>query len=325
LKPTRLRTRVVATLLTVLALGASVGSTVPAHAATPKPPVPSGLPAGIEPLSGYVPATSCDPTAKAGTVALGKLLTATYPGTSYGISRTCGVDKLPTSEHYDGRAVDWMNSVRDTKQAAQAKAVLSWLMAEDAQGNAYANVRRLGVMYIIWDGKIWGAYSTGRGWRPYSSCADHPEKSWDSTCHRDHMHLSLSWPGALKTTSFWTQEVATPNYGPCRARDLNWAPPYATPRSTPCAKYTVVKPPSGASSTLKTLTTYSGMRLATGSRGPVVTAVQKALEVTTSATYDARTKTAVKKFQTSRDLNPSGNMNSATWRALLKAQAPQAS
>lgn len=323
MKLARLRTRAAATLLAVLTLGATVGSLTPAHAAAPKPAVPAGMPAGIEPLSGYVPANSCDPTAKPGAVALGKLLTTTYPGTSYGISRTCGVDKLPTSEHYDGRAVDWMNSVRNTQQRDQAKAVISWLTATDKAGNTFANARRLGVMYIIWDGKIWGAYSTQRGWRPYSSCADHPEKGWDSTCHRDHMHFSLSWPGAMKATSYWTKKVAGVNYGPCRARDLNWAAPYGgTPRTTPCPRYAAVKPPAGASATLKTLTTYSGMRLASGSTGPVVSAVQTALKVTRTAKYDARTKTAVKEFQTSRDLNPSGNMNSATWRALLKAQAP---
>ena len=283
------------------------------------------MPAAIEPLAGYNPANSCDPTAKPGAVALGKLLTATYPGTSYGISRTCGVDSLPTSEHYDGRAVDWMNSVRVKKEAAQAKALISWLSAEDGDGNAYANARRLGIMYMIWDGKIWGAYSADRGWRPYSSCADHPEKGWDSTCHRDHIHFSLSWAGAMKKTSYWTGDVATTEYGPCRAKDLNWALPYSKVRTTPCPRYPVVKPPKGASATLKALTTYSGMRVRPGARGPVVTAVQKALKVSPTGYYGAETKAAVKKFQTGKKLNPSGNVNTATWRALLKAHAPKAS
>jgi len=325
MKPTRLRTRVVATLFAALALGAGAGSVTPAAAATPKPAVPSGLPAGIEPLTDYVPANSCDPAAKPGTAALGALLKKTYPGTSYGISRTCGVDRLSTTEHYEGRALDWMVSVRDPKQAAQAKAAIAWLMATDARGNPYANARRLGVMYVIWDNKIWGAYSADRGWRPYSTCATHPEKSWDGTCHRNHVHISLSWPGALKATSFWTKKVAAPNFGPCRARDLNWAPPYSTPRSTPCPRYPRVNPPAGASATLKTLTAYSGMRLSYGSTGPVVTAVQKALNVSPTGGYYSLTKAAVKKFQSSRGLHPSGNMNSATWRALLKAQAPKAS
>jgi hypothetical protein len=325
LKLTRLRTRAAATLVTALTLAVTAAPLTPANAATPTPVVPSNLPAAIEPLSGYVPANSCDPTAKAGTVALGRLLTTTYPGTSYGISRTCGTDALPTSEHYDGRAVDWMNSVRNPTQAAQAKAVVSWLLAPDADGDAYANARRLGVMYIIWNNKIWGAYSADRGWRAYSSCADHPEKSWDNTCHRNHMHLSLSWPGALRTTSYWTNQVATPDYGPCRARDLNWAPPYGTPRTTPCPRYPKVTAPKGASATLKTLTTYSGMRQSLGSAGPVVGAVQKSVGTTATGHYDARTKTAVKKFQTAQGLNPSGNVNSATWRALLRTQAPKTS
>jgi len=321
----RLRTRAAATLLTVLALAVSVGPLAPASAATPAPKAPATVPAAIEPMSGYVPANSCDPTAKPGTVALGKLLTTTYPGTTYGISRTCGTDALPTSEHYDGRAVDWMNSVRRPAEAAQAKALIAWLFASDARGNTYANARRIGVMYIIWNNKIWGAYSADRGWRDYSSCASHPEKGWDTTCHRDHMHLSLSWPGALQTTSFWSGEVATPNYGTCRARDLNWAPPYAKVRTTPCPSYPKVKAPAGASDTLKTLTTYSGMRLSSGSTGPVVRAVQTALKVTRTGSYDAATKTAVKKFQTAHGLNDSGNVNSATWRALLRDQAPTAS
>ena len=320
----RLPHRAAAALLTVLTLGLTLAPAHPAAAATPRPAVPSGLPAGIEPLSGYVPANSCDPTPKPGTTALGKLLTRTYPNTSYHISRTCGTDALPTSEHYDGRAVDWMNSVRDTTQAAQAKAVVAWLMAPDAAGNPYANARRLGVMYVIWNNKIWGAYSADRGWRAYSSCADHPEKSWDSTCHRNHMHLSLSWPGALGTTSYWTQQVATANYGPCRARDLNWAAPYRKPRSAPCNRYPKVTAPAGASSTLKTLTTYSGMRLSTGSAGPVVTAVQTALGSTRSGYFGPTTKAAVKRFQTSHGLDDSGNVNSATWRALLADQAPPA-
>jgi len=319
----RLRTRAAATLLAALALTATLGSATPARAATPTPAVPSTLPAQIEPLAGYVPANSCDPTAKPGTEALGKLLVATYPGTSYGISRTCGTDALPTSEHYDGRAVDWMNSVRKPEQAAQAKAVIDWLMAPDAAGNAYANARRLGVMYVIWDDKIWGAYSTQRGWRAYSSCADHPERAWDSTCHRDHLHVSLSWPGALGGTSFWTGEVATPNFGPCRARDLNWAAPYRAPRSTPCNQYSKVTAPAGASATLKTLTTYSGMRLSSRSTGPVVTAVQRSLGITASGRYDATTKAAVARFQVAQGLVDSGNVNSATWRALLRNQASQ--
>lgn len=297
---------------------------VPAQAATQAPPVPSGLPTALEPLAAYVPANSCDPTAKPGTTKLAQLLTTTYPGTRYGISRACGAG-LPTSEHYDGRALDWMNSVRDPKQAAQAQAVVNWLKAPDARGNTYANARRLGVMYVIWNNKIWGLYSADQGWRAYSSCASHPERSWDSTCHRDHMHISLTWAGAMGATSYWTKRVAGPDFGPCRASDLNWAGLRSRVNPTPCPRYPKVTPPTGASANLKVLTTYSGMRLVPGATGPAVTAVQQALGVWSTGTYASLTKAAVQRFQTAKGLNDSGNMNTATWRALLRAQAPRIS
>jgi len=141
----RLTRTATGTLLTAaLAASLTLTAPLPAEAATPRPAVPSGLPTAIEQPSSYVPANSCDPRPKAGTVALAELLTSTYPGTSAGLSRNCGVGQLPTSEHYDGRAVDWMASVRDKRQAAQARAVVAWLTAPDADGNAFANARRLG-------------------------------------------------------------------------------------------------------------------------------------------------------------------------------------
>lgn len=317
--------RASAAALLVTALTATASPLlVPAEAATRTPPVPSGLPTALEPLAAYVPANSCDPTAKPGTTKFAKLLTSTYPGTSYGISRACGTG-LPTSEHYDGRAVDWMTSVRKPEQAAQAKALLAWLAAPDARGNTHANARRLGVMYVIWNNKIWGLYNADQGWRPYSSCASHPEKSWDSTCHRDHVHVSLTWAGAMGTTSYWTKRVAAPDFGPCRARDLNWAGLRGRVNPKPCPRYTKVTPPAGASANLKVLTTYSGMRMVPGATGPAVTAVQRALKVQATGNYLSLTKAAVQKFQTAKGLSASGNMNQATWRAMLKAQAPRPS
>ena len=313
----------VATVLTALAmtLGLSLAAVSPAAAATPVPAVPTGLPAGIEALARYVPVKACDLRAKPGTVALAKLLTTTYPSTRYGLSRACGT--RPDSEHYDGRAIDWMTNVRDPQQAAQATALLSWLFATDRAGNPYANARRLGIMYVIWNNKIWGAYSADGGWRAYSSCATHPEQSWDSTCHRDHVHISLSWEGAMGRTSFWSKQVAAPDFGPCRAVDLNWAPYYKAPRAVPCPSYPRVYPPSGASATLVTLTTYSGMTLRLGATGPAVRVVQQVIGVTVTGYYGTTTKETMIKWQEARGLRASGNANSETWRALLKSQAPR--
>ena len=120
--------------------------TLPAPAAPPTPPCRRRRP-GRRRASSSSPvraANSCDPNPKPGAQRFGDLLTATYPGTRYGISRTCGTDPLPTSEHYDGRAVDWMIWPGSRQQKAEAQAMIGWLLARDADGDAYANARRPG-------------------------------------------------------------------------------------------------------------------------------------------------------------------------------------
>jgi hypothetical protein len=55
-------------------------------------------------------------------------------------------------------------------------------------------------MYIIWNKKIWGAYASSAGWRPYSC-------SGVTGCHQDHVHFSFNWAGARAQTSFWSRKV----------------------------------------------------------------------------------------------------------------------
>ena len=303
--------------------------TSPADAATvPVPVTPSGLPSGLERLAPYVPANSCDPRAKPGATALAQLLVRTY-GSHYGVDRACGTDALPTSEHYDGRAVDFFLSVRDAGQKAEASAFLGWLFASDAAGNRYANARRLGVMYVIWNNKMWGSYRATEGWRPYSSCASHPGSAYDTSCHRNHIHLSLSWDGAMKRTSFWTNQVAAVDYGPCRAADLNWAGPYSVARTTPCPSYPHVSAPAGASALRRTLVTYSGMQLRRGATGPVVSAVQRVVGATADGSFGPATQAAVTTWQQAHAVAATGVVDAPTWRAILSAtvepsaQAPQ--
>ena len=322
--PTRWFGRLAGRLLALLAGLLLVAALAPtAQAAAPKTPaVPSGLPTGIESLAAYLPELSCDPVAKPGTITLAKLLTATYPGTSYGTGRTCGT--APTSEHYDGRAVDWMNSIRNPTQAAQATAVLNWLLATDQAGNPYANARRLGVMYIIWDGKIWGAYSPSRGWRDYNGCSAHTDRSYDTSCHRDHIHISLTWEGAMGVTSFWSKQVAVRNYGSCRGQGMVWAPTYKTPRTSPCPSYPKPVAPAGASAAYKTLLGYSGQSLHTGVSGSAVKAVQAALGLKADGVFGASTKSAVMTWQSRHGVRASGWVGDATWRTVLAAESPKA-
>jgi hypothetical protein len=151
----------------------------------------------IEVFSPYQAQSTCNPTPKPGTLALSKLVMAAYPGTgTSGIARDCSIGGL--SEHKEGRAWDWHVVYSNPKQRAQAADFVHWLFATDAYGNTFAQARRLGIMYVIWNKRIWGAYSAGSGWRPYTGADP----------HTGHMHISLSWAGAEKKTSYWTGAVA---------------------------------------------------------------------------------------------------------------------
>ena len=137
---------------------------------------------------------TCDPTAKPGVVGFRSLLNSAY-GTHTGyITRAC--DEGDTSEHKEGRALDYMLDINDSADLAVANDVLSWLLATDKYGNKHANARRLGIMYIIWNRHIWGSYAASSGWRDYSG----------SNPHTDHIHFSFSWAGARKQTTWWTAE-----------------------------------------------------------------------------------------------------------------------
>lgn len=284
------------------------------------PAMPSGLPAAIEGFAPYVGQVSCDPDAKPGTLALGRLLTSTYPGTSYVVQRQCGTDSI-ASEHADGRALDWTVSARSATQRAQAEAFLAWLLATDPSGRPVAAARRLGVMYLIWNNRIWSSHNPLAGWQPYSTCTSHPETAADSVCHRDRLHVSLSWAGAMARTSFWTKTLADDDYGPCRPKDLNWAPAYTSRNATACPSYPTVAAPARASAVVVSLTRFSGATVGPGDSGPVVTALQKALGISADGVYGPFTSYAVAAFQTRRSLPPTGVMDAATWRALLIASS----
>jgi hypothetical protein len=182
---------ITAVLASALVAGVLVGlDSPPAEAKVPK--AAARYTAAIEPLAAYVGQTACSPVAKPGTTAFANLLLRTYPSSrSLGISRSCGVGGK--SEHKEGRAFDWGVSVH---RAADRKAVndlMRWLLKTDGFGNRHAMARRLGIQYMIWNGRIWGAYAAGSGWRKYRG----------SNPHTDHVHFSLSWAGARKNTSFW--------------------------------------------------------------------------------------------------------------------------
>lgn len=211
-------------LTALLAVGL-LSTASPALAAQPVPsPVPA--PAAVEGFAPYVGQVSCDPTAKPGMTAFANLVFSHYGvGRNGGIARDCATGG--TSEHKEGRAWDWMLNAADPGHAATADEFLGWLTAAGPDGTVGYNARRLGVMYVIWNAKSWSFYRADQGWLPYTG----------ANPHTDHIHVSLSWNGALKRTSFWTGQVAPHDYGPCRPGPGVPAPAYSGPRATPCPSF----------------------------------------------------------------------------------------
>ena len=216
---------------------------------------------------------------KPGTDALRAMLLATYGGRDLGITRACDVGML--SEHKEGRAFDWGLSAAKPAEKAIADQFLGWLLASGPGGGGY-NARRLGVMYVIWDGKIWGSYRASEGWRVYTG----------GESHSDHIHISLSWDGAMKRTSWWTGKVAPVDYGPCPAIEGEMAPKYTGPRATPCPTPTPVTSLPGTP------------LLQRDSTGPYVKALQRLLSVTpVSGFFGPLTDAALRAFQKSHHLD----------------------
>ncbi|MFY1574590.1 FG-GAP repeat domain-containing protein [Verrucosispora sp. WMMD703] len=171
-----------------------LGVSGPAWAAPP--PTPDFGPA-IEPLAPLVSQSTCDPTAKPGVVGFKDLLVGHYGHHNWNIDRPCSWGG--TSEHKEGRALDFALNANNSTQNARANEILNWLLATDRHGNAHALARRFGIMYLIWNKRIWSASRASEGWRPYDCTPGDA-----SDCHTDHIHFSFSWPGARKETSWWS-------------------------------------------------------------------------------------------------------------------------
>ena len=172
--------------------------------AASSPPPPKTLPTtGIDAHLGYKAQKTCSPAAKPGATRLLKALIATWGGSSSGISRFCSSGG--TSEHKEGRALDWHMDSRKASDRAKVNQMIEWITSNNGEV-AY----RLGVMYIIWNQKIWSIYYQELGWRKMAD-----RGSWTAN-HKDHVHISLSWDGAMAQTSWWTGKVLTvPKLGPC--------------------------------------------------------------------------------------------------------------
>jgi len=193
-------TRFVALLALALTFGVLQPLVSSVEAAPPTPQTRS-FTAPIDSLGGYEGQTICDPIARPGVNATKSLLLKTYGDRVIYIPRYgCS----GTSEHHEGRALDWMINSRNSSQKATADSFVNWMLKTDQFGNRNAMVARMGVMYIIWNNKMWRAYDPGRGWTEYKNCSTRTSTGNDTECHRDHVHISFTWDGAMGKTSFYT-------------------------------------------------------------------------------------------------------------------------
>jgi hypothetical protein len=162
-------------------------------------PAPTASAAVIEDYAKYDPQSTCASEVLPGTDFLLRLLVRQHPGTRYASAlRACSSS---TSEHQDGRALDWGVDADNPREKALAEAWLEKIFATDKQGNRHAMARRMGIMYVIWDDHIYSAYN-GFTKRLYTTC-DPRSKCSKTTRHRDHVHVSLSRAGAAAQTSFY--------------------------------------------------------------------------------------------------------------------------
>jgi peptidoglycan hydrolase-like protein with peptidoglycan-binding domain len=228
-----------------------------------------------------------------GIVRLRTLALATYGrgGTSPATPRPC--TDGGASEHKDGRAWDWMLSVSNKADRAAAADFLSWLTGPGPSGQKGEMAARLGVMYVIYNQKIWAGYSPG--WRAYTGADP----------HTSHIHISLTWNGARAHTSFWTGRVWPTDVGTCQVfNGQSSVVPTKKPRTTPCPA--PAPAPRGSTRPLEWL----------GSAGAAVDDAQAMLGVTESGQFDASTRTAVLAYQRSHDLPRTGALDDPTWASL---------
>lgn len=177
----------------------------------------------------YVPQQGCYAGELPGVAAFRELLLATFPRPEeslriYNITRGCNLPGV--SEHEEGRALDFEAHVSRPGQDAQARRLLRWLTK-----NGGYHAKRFGLMYIIYDRHVWGVYN--QNWRRMSNRGSVTDN------HRDHVHFSFTWNGALQRSAYWTGRTHPTDFGPCPRWRGHFAPVSPerlkdSPRGRPC-------------------------------------------------------------------------------------------
>lgn len=269
----------------------AAGRTALGVAAIAGPIATRALPVALDVRPAYAGQVSCDPVEKPGARAFAKLMTDTYGSGTTGITRWCNAG---VTEHSEGRAIDWMLDSTNADQKAIGDAAAAWLSDNDGE-----NARRLGVMYLIWNRQMWRAYAPERGWAAYTGASP----------HTDHIHISLTWDGAMQRTSWWTgRAVTSGDRGPCLVYKKSPAPIYAGPRTGSCPAE--VDAP-----------TSSYPVFVPGQRSESIKVAQRALNITADGQFGYGTRRAVLDYQGREGLPRTGVLDKATWVTLVPSSA----
>ncbi len=164
----------------------------------------AATPAPVEDYAGYQPQTKCAKKAKPGTQVLGRWLER-RGGNAVVTTRSCRGQG--TSEHKDGRAIDWMLNARNKQDRRVAQEFLAAAFATDAAGNEHALARRMGIMYVIWNDHMYSAWDRFERDNYLSSSCKRRKRCSPTLRHRDHVHISLSRPGARGATSWYAHRM----------------------------------------------------------------------------------------------------------------------
>ncbi len=262
--------------------------------AVPAPPW-KPLPSRLDAAPGWQYSYSCDPNNKLGMVAFAQLISQHYNRPRYSTSRSCKAGN--TSQHGEGRAVDWPMNVYDPSDKAIGDAVAYWLTTNNGE-----MARRFGVQSVIWNKRAWYLYSPG-SWRDYNGPSP----------HTDHVHISFTWDGSMKRTSWWTgTAVTTIDYGTCRVFAGQYAPRYKGKNTRPCST-NLPNPPSSSYPVTLPNASNDNVALAQDYLGFTGSGVD--------GSFGPNTLSKLLDYQSKRNLPWTGVLDNATWAYMEKNAA----
>jgi hypothetical protein len=158
-----------------------------------------------EDYASYQPQTTCRKHPMPGSKVLAAWINANFAGgTAAATMRPCSGG---TSEHKDGRAIDWMMDATKAADRKEVARLFDQLFATDADGNPHALARRMGIMYLIWNDHIYASYRQFESRNYLNSSCPSLKKCSKTLRHRDHVHISLSRPGGRGETSWYAGRV----------------------------------------------------------------------------------------------------------------------